>query len=326
MVFAVALAAIALGVGAAGCKSNQPGGIKAIDRYVAAVQAYNRGDRDRAVSNLVSATRANPDLIMATLLLGDLYRESGSYEDALKQYQRLVKMDSYGWENFYKLGVTYQFLQRLEEAAAAYLKALKLNPNDANTNMNLGLVYLFLGKPDDAVRYTERATLLDPHSAAAFSNFGVALDGRGEFARAEAAYRRSLDLDPTNATTLSNLGTNLIAQNKGAEAADIMARVVKMDDIPLHRKRYGDALAKAGRYDDAIKQYETALKEDPKYYLAMNEIGWAHLAQYRKDLQLDDAKREQALAMWKQSLAVNPDQPRIEAAIKEWSQKELFRK
>src|SRR4051794_35924175 len=86
MVFAVALAAIALGAGGTGCKSSQPRGIKAIDRYVAAVQAYNRGDRERAVSNLVSATRANPDLIMATLMLGDLYRQGGSYEDALKQY------------------------------------------------------------------------------------------------------------------------------------------------------------------------------------------------------------------------------------------------
>src|SRR5438132_7855031 len=127
--FAVGLCVIALGVGGAGCKSNQPRGIKAIDRYVAAVQAYNSGDRERAVSDLVSATRANPDLIMATLLLGDLYREGGNYDGALKQYQRVVKMDSYGWENFYKLGVTYQFLQRLEEAAAAYLRALKLNPD-----------------------------------------------------------------------------------------------------------------------------------------------------------------------------------------------------
>ena len=80
--FAAGLCVVALGGGGAGCKSNQPRGIKAIDRYVAAVQAYNSGDRDRAVSDLVAATRANPDLIMATLLLGDLYREGGDYTHA----------------------------------------------------------------------------------------------------------------------------------------------------------------------------------------------------------------------------------------------------
>jgi superkiller protein 3 len=324
---AAALFAIAVAVIGTGCaSSNSSNGIKGVDNYVKAVQAYNSGDRDRAVANLLTATRVNPDLIMARLMLGDLYREGGDYNSAVGQYEKLVQLDPYTWSNFYKLGVTYQFLERLQDAANSYSKALKLNPDDANTNMNLGLVYLFLGNPDDAVKYAERATLLDPKSAAAFSNLGVALDARGEYSRAEAAYRHSLDIDPENATTLLNLGTNLIAQNKGSEAVDIMEQVIKMQDTPLHRKRYGDALAKAGRYDDAVEQYQQAIKLDPKYYPAMNEIGWSRIAQYRNNLELDDDKREQAIAMWDQSLQVKPDQPKIEAAKKEWSEKAMFRK
>jgi len=193
--------------------------------------------------------------------------------------------------------------------------------------MNLGLVHLYLDNADAAVRYTERATLLDPRSASAFSNLGVALDARGEFARAESAYRHSLDIDPNNITTLLNLGTNLLAQNKGAEAVDIMDRVVQTDDSATHRKRYGDALAKVGRYDDAVKQYQRVLALDPQFYPAMNEIGWTRIAEYRKHLELDDSKRNEALAMWNKSLAINPDQPKIQAAKQQWAgQTELFRK
>jgi len=318
------IALVAAGaIGLVGCSSSGSSGHapKGIDRYVKAVQAYQAGDKDRAMQNLVAATRTNPDLIMARLMLGDLYRESGDYNNAVNQYEHLVKLDPYTWSNFYKLGVSYQFLERLREAADSYNRALKLNPDDPNSNMNLGLVYLYLGNADDAVKYTERATLLDPKSAAAYSNLGVSLDARGEFARAEAAYRHSLDLDPDNATTLLNLGTNLIAQNKGAEAVDILERVIKSADTPLHRKRYGDALVKAGRYDDAIKQYEEALKLNPKYYPAMNEIGWAKISEYKNNLELDEAKREEALAIWNQSLEINPDQPKITAAKKEYSEK-----
>jgi tetratricopeptide (TPR) repeat protein len=322
----VAVGVSLTGLIGAGCQSNTGGGIKGVDKYVRAVQAYNAGDRDRAVANLLAATRANPDLIMARLMLGDLYREGGDYNAAVGQYEQLVKLDPYTWSNFYKLGVSYQFLERLREAMNSYNRALKLNPDDPNTNMNLGLVNLYLGNPDDAVKYCERATLLDPKSASAFSNPGVALDARGDFTRAEAAYRHSLDLDPENTTTLLNLGTNLIAQNKGAEAVDIMERVIKMQDTPLHRKRYGDALAKAGRYDDAVEQYNAALKLDPKYYPAMNEIGWSRIAEFKNNLELDDTKREQALAMWDQSLTINPDQPKITAAKKEWGEKAMFRK
>jgi superkiller protein 3 len=319
-----ALCVCAAGVIGVGCASStsQP---KGIGNYIKAVQAYQTGDRDRAVQNLLAATRANPDLIMARLMLGDLYRESGDYSSAVNQYEVLVKLDPYTWSNFYKLGVSYQFLERLREAMNSYNRALKLNPDDPNTNMNLGLVHLYLGNPDDAVKYCERATLLDPKSASAFSNLGVALDARGEFARAEAAYRHSLDIDPENPTTLLNLGTNLIAQNKGAEAVDIMERVVKSADTPLHRKRYGDALAKAGRYDDAIEQYNAALKIDTKYYPAMNEIGWAKIAEYRNNLELDDNKRDEALAMWTQSLTINPDQPKIQAAKQEWTDKDALK-
>ena len=331
VVAAAMYVAVIGGAGLVGCSSSSSSkstqAPKAINQYVAAVNAYNSGNRDRAVSSLLAATRANPDLIMARVMLGDLYRESGDYQAAVKQYEELVKRDSYSWSNFYKLGVTYQFLDRLREAARSYERALLLNPDDANTTMNLGLVYLYLEKPGDAVRLTEKATLLDPRSASAFSNLGVALDARGDYARAESAYRHSLDLDPNNLTTLLNLGTNLLAQNKAAEGIDIMQRVVQADDSPANRKRLGDALAKAGRFDEAVKQYQTVLDRDPHYYPALNEIGWTRIAEFRKNLELDDSKRAQAIAMWDKSLAINPDQPKIHAARQQWAaQSGLFRK
>ena len=319
ILFVCAVALSTIGLVGIGCASKTSPQIKGVDKYVRAVQAYNAGDREKAINNLLAAARANPDLIMARLMLGDLYREGGSYEKAVDQYENLVKLDPYTWSNYYKLGVSYQFLDRLTEASTSYQSALKLNPEDPNTNMNLGLVYLYQGNADDAVKFTERATLLDPRSASAFSNLGVALDAKGEYARAEAAYRHSLDLDPENNTTLLNLGTNLIAQNKGEESVTILERVIATEKSPLHRKRYGDALAKAGRYDEAIAQYEEALKLDDKYTPAMNEIGFTKIAEYKNNLELDDSKREQAITMWNQSLAIKPDQDKIKAAVAEWS-------
>src|SRR2546421_3241319 len=105
--FALAVAALCVAVAGAsgliGCSSSskQP---KGVDKYVQAVQAYNAGDRERAIMNLMAATRINPDLIMARALLGDLYRAGGQYEDAASQYEVLVKLDPYTALNFYKLG------------------------------------------------------------------------------------------------------------------------------------------------------------------------------------------------------------------------------
>ena len=91
------LALIIAGIGALGLLGCQSGGNasakpKAVDRYVQGMRAYSGGDKDQAISTLVEATRANPDLIMARLILGDLYKDKGDYKDAVDQYEHVVKL------------------------------------------------------------------------------------------------------------------------------------------------------------------------------------------------------------------------------------------
>jgi tetratricopeptide (TPR) repeat protein len=311
------------GGGFGGASAKQP---RAVNGYVQAVHANQRGDTDAAIRHLESATAANPNLTMARGMLGDLYRAGGDYEKATTQYEAMVRLDPYTALNHYKLGVSYQFLQRLQEAEGPYLRSIKLDPNDADAHMNVGLVYLAMGQLEDAIRYTEKATQLNPNSAPAFSNLGVVMEAKADFVRAESAYRRSLDLDSRQTETLLNLGSNLIRQGKTTDAVSIMERVLQQSDTPQIRKRYGDALARGGKHDEAVKQYEAALAKDPRYYPAMNEIGWVRIAEYRKGLELEDAKRITALSMWRKSLEVNQNQPRIVSAVKDWDQKGLFAK
>lgn len=295
---------------------------KAVNSYVQGVEQYQHGDSTAAIQSLENATKREPDLIMAQSMLGDLYRARGNYAAAAERYERMTKLDSYTASNHYRLGIAYHMLNRLQDAVAAYLRALNLNPKDARSCTNLGLAYLTLGQLDDALRYTQRATILDPKSAAVWLNLGVALEASGDFPQAESAYRRSLDVDPTNLQTMLNLGLNLVQQGKSEDAVSIMERVLQETDTPAIRKRYADALARGGRYDDAVAQYEKALANDEDNYEAMNGIAYVRIAEYRKGLELDDSKRDAAITMWKKSLAINSDQPRVETAVKDWSEQQ----
>jgi tetratricopeptide (TPR) repeat protein len=289
-----------------------------------AVQAHNRGDDVRAIELLEAALRENPNLTMASAMLGDLYRANSDYRAAVEHYEAAARLDPYSPNAHYKVGLMYQLLDRLQEAAAAYLRALKLNPRDVSANMNLGLVYLALDQPDDAVYYTERATQFDPRSAAAWANFGVALDAAGEHARAEAAYRQSLDLDASQTATKLNLGTNLIAQKKADQAISVLQEVVRQDETALSRRRLGDALAMARQYDEAYREYRAALTINPQYYPALNELARVRIQQYRDGFELDDALRLSATEAWRQSLKINPRQRRIESHIQQWTDQTLF--
>jgi superkiller protein 3 len=297
---------------------------KAVDVYVLGSQQYRAGQVDQAIETLERAVAQNPELRGAHILLGEAYRSKGNYDRAAVHYETASRLDPYTLSNHYNLGVAYQFLNKLQEAAAAYLKALQLNPRDVRSNMNLGLVYLALGQIDPAVTYLERATRLDPENASAWSNLGVALDARRSTVLAESTYRKALELDSNNVVTLQNLAQNLLSQGKAPESINIMEQVLARQDSPAARKRYGDALARAKKYDDALIQYDLALRSDAGYLGAINAKGFALIGRYVDGLELDDSQRIAAIQQWKKSLSMNPQQPSVTEAIKKWEKPGLF--
>ena len=294
---------------------------QAIRSYIRGVQAQKSGNRAAAKTAFASATQANPDLVMARSMLGDLLREERQFEQAARQYEALTQLDPYTANNFYRLGVSYHLLQRLQQAATAYLKAIDLQPRDWKSNMNLGLVYMALGQHSDALQYSRKAVELNGNSAVAWANLGVALEAAGQLDQAANAYRRSIELDPTRLATYMNLTSSLLAQKKGAEAAQVMETVVRRQDTAVTRRRYGEALTAAGRYEDSINQFSLALRKDPRYFPALNGLGDAQLRQYLKSLRLDESKRDEALATWQRSLQINPNQPSVQAMLQKWARR-----
>jgi tetratricopeptide (TPR) repeat protein len=315
----VAMAALA---GSTGCAHHPPAQVKlpGVDHYVAGALAYQNGQTNEALDDLSQAVKENPDLPLAHVIMGDIYRSRSDYRDAETHYESAVKLDPYDFKNHYDLGVAYQFLNRLQDAAASYLKALKLNPEDVNTTMNLGLVYLGLNHPDDALEMMQRAVRLDPNLAAAHCNLGVVLDARGNYPAGELEYRRAIELDDNSGIAFMDLAGNLINQNRGEEAVLVMHEVLKRSDTTQARKRYGDALVLAGRDDDAYRQYAEAVHRDPNYWQALNQAGMILIRKYQAGLTLDENLRRQAIAIWQKSLEIRPDQPQIQVLVDKWNQ------
>jgi tetratricopeptide (TPR) repeat protein len=289
-----------------------------VNKYVQGVGAYRAGDRAGAITALEDATRTNPKLISARSLLGDLYKAAGDYTKAADQYQAVTELDPYTARNFYKLGVAHHLMQHLPDAAKNYQKAIKLDARDWESHMNLGLVNLALGRKDRAVNHLSEATIINPGAGVAFGNLAIALDAQGRYPEAEQAYRRALELDGTHTASMGHLGKNLLRQNKTDQALTVLEKLATDTESASARKLYADALVQAKRHDDAIKLYRGILSEDKRYYPALNGLGSALIAKYEQGLQIDNRQRLAAIDAWKQSLALNPEQPRVADLMKKW--------
>lgn len=294
---------------------------QAIETYVKGVYAYKAGEEDKAVDTLRAAIQENPQLIMPRTILGRISKEKGDYAAAAEYYQALTQLDPYEVNHHYQLGVSYQMLTRLQDAAKSYRTALKLDPDNFGSNMNLGLIYMTLGETDNAVRFTKRAVEINPDSSEAQANMAVALDSAGEYEAAEIAYRKSLELAPKQSGTLINYANNLLAQEKWRDAIEVLQETLKMEDTPYLHKRLGDAYVGGGQYDLAMQQYNQAVQKNPRYYAALNEQARVSVLQYQAGMELEDKKRDDALAFWRRSLEIYPNQPSIKVLLEDWERR-----
>jgi hypothetical protein len=76
--------------------------------------------------------------------------------------------------------------------------------------------------------------------------------------------------------------------------------------------------------DEALVQYDLALRRDPRYLPAMNEKAFVLIRKYIDGLELDDKQRIAALELWRQSLRLNPNQPQVAEAVTKWEKPGLF--
>ena len=242
-------AALLLSGSLAGCVDTPTSAqsLRGVDHYITGAIAYQNGQIDKAVTELQAALAENPNLTMPHVLLGDIYRSRSDYHDAMDQYQAAVRLDPYEYQNHYNLALVYQYLNRLQDAAASYLRALRLQPHDVKSSMNLGLVFLALDQPEDALRLMRRAVEIDPKSANAHCNLAVALEAVNQYPEAQAKSYKALEMGTNKPVVLMNLAGNMIHQGDGTGAASVMEMVLKVQDSPEIRKRYGDGLVLSHR-------------------------------------------------------------------------------
>ncbi len=179
----------------------------------------------------------------------------------------------------------------LAAAERAFEGQLRRNPNDADAIAGLGLIRLRQQRFGEARDLLGRAMNAAPARrgqwAAAYGSavFWVTIReaksaaDAGNYAAAESAYRRALSAQPDNTDAIVGLYTALTAEGKTAEAAELAARIARLDPSKMagiNRARSdilrADAKSLLARGDTpgAVAKYQEAIAVDPGN-------GWARL-------------------------------------------------
>ena len=131
------------------------------DRFLAAVQAEETGEKQRAIALYEELLKHAPAYAPTCINLGTLYFHMRQHSRAEELYRRATEMDPGYVLAFFDLGNVLDELERPEESIAAYQRAVALSPRYADAHYNLALAFERRGELRHALRHWQAYIRLD---------------------------------------------------------------------------------------------------------------------------------------------------------------------
>jgi tetratricopeptide (TPR) repeat protein len=192
---------------------------------------YNLGRYVESIPKFINALRVDPDYEIAWNNIGNALEKLGAYAEAIPYHDRSLEISPGFDYALYAKGVCKSKIGQLEEGFDLIIESLDLNPSYDEAWMAKSKVAAQLGRFDESLMAIEQSLLLDPEFDQGWAERGELLLATGSREEAQASFEMALKcLEVVNPMTTSGL---------------------------MSMMRRGDVLARLGRFEDALMNYET---------------------------------------------------------------------
>ena len=246
-----------------------------------------------------AAVRKTPNSVDARLQLGLVYQQAKRYDDAVVQFDQVLKVAPTIKEALVGKGVALMEKGDLQGATAPLTKVVQATRKGefANSDSNLGAAYYYLGvialkqaKPDVAIDQLRHALNIAPTDSDAMYQIGLAQLQLGKQADAVATFKNALRFVPTGwCEPYQQMQTAYTAMKKPelASYASAMAGFCgkRVDEAKAQLTALAsgtaavDAMLGLGLIAEtendtkgAVAWYQKALAKDPKNVTAMSSL------------------------------------------------------
>ncbi|MGA2849348.1 MAG: tetratricopeptide repeat protein [Terracidiphilus sp.] len=223
---------------------------------------------------------------------GTAQMKAGNFAQAADAYGNVTRLQPGFAEGYFNLGLAEQQAGRLDEARVALEKAVRLKPALRGAHLFLGILAYRQNRFEDAKASLLKETQLDPSNAKAFMWLGVCLLAQDNPQAAIAPLDKAFALDGSDVDILYHRGrAYLLVANASYDA------MFKLDHDSLRvHQVLGEAYAQGYRNDNAISEFELAVKLAPRQpglheeladqYWIVGNVDKAAEA-YREELRID---------------------------------------
>jgi tetratricopeptide (TPR) repeat protein len=270
------------------------------------VAFYRSGMYEDALREFSRVLELNKDDATARFFIGLVLLRQGKWDEAIHAYQDAATRPGARVATFHNLGFALERVGRYAEAQAALQDAGRRGgAQDARVQTSLGVVSLMMG--DRALAAAKPLWSAKP-SAAWYHYAGLTAAVLGDLGRALEILKEGITVHSRVAALHNNLAALL--ERRGAYDEALHAAEHGLTDDPtmaqLH-KNIGDLYYRASRFDDAFESFERAVKSNAELggdvYLKLGNI------------RLRRQEREEAVKCWERALALDPDNTIVRTSI-----------
>jgi tetratricopeptide (TPR) repeat protein len=246
---------------------------------------------EEALENFERVVKLKPDHYEAWFKSGIILGNLGRYEEELEHYTQAIQIKPDFHEAWDKRGVALVDLDRYEEAIDSYDRAIEINPNNDNTWFGRGNALNSLGKYQEAINSHDHAILINPDKYKVWYNRGNTLNNLGKYEEEINSYDHAIQIKPDYDKAWYNRGNALFRLGRYEEAIESFdyAIQIKSDKHEAWYNR-GNSLFNVGRYAEAIDSFENAIHIKPDTSEAWYGRGSAlfNLVRYEEAIQSFD--------------------------------------
>ncbi len=278
--------------------------------YFAGKTAFLLDELGRAQLYLEKLSRTRPDDVEIHSLLATSYESIRNYDMALKEYEKLIELDSNRHEAYYGLGMLLVNMRRFETALPHLEKAISLNPgytdayfyigsaqqdlrnfdkaaqayeqfleskpeNAWETHYRLGVCQKELQQYESAIASFQEALKEKPEEVRILAELAQVFEQAKQYTNAEATYKKMAELMPEDKIRYYRAILMVYDKARITDKSIEIARQITEMDPSSHENFYnlGYMYMNANKYNEAIEAFNSALAINPNYDYAIFNIG-----------------------------------------------------
>lgn len=259
--------------------------------FARAVRLHQSGDIEGAIKAYEAFLEMRPERVDARSNLGAAYARMGRYEDAIKQYKRALLLDSRNPAIHYNLGLAHYKASQIPEAAAELAAAASAQPDNLNALVLLADCHLRMGENKKVIELLSAFESTHKEDRAILYLLGTALIRDKQVERGQVLVDRILR-DGDSAEARLMLGTACLLGHDYAGALREFERAVKLNPkLPAAYSFYGRALMATGSHDQALEAFRRELELNPTDYPSNFYVGVLLKQEQKFDEALDYLRR-----------------------------------